>query len=150
MASQSSNTNPFANASAPDASKDKYNIMQEIDNIRNEIDDLLKNAPKDDPDFKKNVKKLEELKKVLGKKVEPTTSRPDVSSKKDKKKTPETQQTASNSNEHQEPAVTHHHHRHEHHHEPQPLVNMNLDETLLYGIDNLISGYEAIRRLIRK
>lgn len=117
-------------------SKEKSKVLEQIENIRNEIDDLLEKTPKDDPDYKKNIKKLNELKKILGKKGDP-----------DKKNKSKTDLQQSSSQQHLESPSTMNLHEH---HETRDFVNANLDDSLLYGIDNLLSAYEYIRKLIRK
>lgn len=49
------------------------NVLQEIEKLQKEVDDLISKAPEDDPEFKVNLKKLLEIKKVLAKNVKTGT-----------------------------------------------------------------------------
>lgn len=111
------------------------NIMQEIDKINKEIDQLMQSAPKDDPAFKKNINKWVELKKVIAKKTDSQMSSGDVLDRMSLVGKQMDEQKPSNDNRKLP---------------PQNFVNMSLDDSLLYGVDNMIGAIKFVQSLIQK
>lgn len=110
------------------------NVKYEFKKLLNEINGLLEKIDKNDPAHKENAEELTQIKKYLEKTS--TTASGTIllkSSHMDEKKSPE------NTERHNEVRT-----RTGAQTQPQDIVNMNLDDSILQGIDGLISLYKLV------
>ena len=147
--------------SAPSSQTNTVNEMMQ--SLKKSIEHLIENTPNDDPDFKKYSKKLKKLKKQIDKNAHPkpnnSKKRADLKPTKKishskvqpkaKRGLPKTSslslrpaRVTSSTTFAKQSSKTHH--------KPQDLANVNLDDTLLYGIDSMISAALFIRNVFSK
>lgn len=123
------------------------NMHQEIEKLSKQIMELLEKAPKDDPEYKNNAKKLTEIRKVLEKKTELSGNLKSKLFSRKKKVIMaandgtygEVEIEATPSEFLADPIPL-----------PQDLVNMNLDDSILYAVDAFISAYKIVENFFKK
>lgn len=137
-------------AAAPTkASSSDDNVKHEIENLLNQVNKLLEKAPKDDPAFKESVKKLIFIKKTLEEKA----TSPSVANILNKLYFGKKKAGGKSSNEdHHESDDPHfmEHMESRTGEQKQDIINMNLDDSILQGVDGLISFYEYIANIFKK
>lgn len=134
--------NPQPPQNAPIDHSLSCNVMKEIEKLQKEIDDLIAKAPRDDPEYKSSMKKLGEIKKFLAKKAHPSSVTNLLQRMSKQKKrvnvTPSDEneifESRSDVSVDQDDAN-------------QDLTVMHVDDSILYGIECILSAYDFIRQL---
>lgn len=125
-----------------------------------EVENLLAKTPKDDPLYKSSAKKLAEVKHVLEKKndggslwdkIRVKNNGRKIMTQGDDGKEQIIYECLRDHHETQSDTEIIHFDRSNSavHHQPQDLINMNLDDSILYAVDKVISAYEFIVGLFK-
>lgn len=116
-----------------------FNVLKEIEKLLKEVDDLVARVPRDDPRFKSNMKKLSEIKHFLEKKHQQFGSSNTSLFEKLKLKKKKSQVTIGGEEEIvSEPLQR----------PPQDLINVNLDDSVLEILDEILSVYHFVQNIV--
>lgn len=120
-------------------------VLSEIEKITKEINSLLEKAPRDDPAYQTNVKKLVEIKAFLERKMNPD-KRNLIEKVLRRKKKVNLDSTYAEEAESLDLTQSEFLLNQENYLEqPQDLININLDDSILFGIETLICAYQFIK-----
>lgn len=144
-------THPVASLTAnvePVQHSPTCNVLNEIQKVTKDIENLVAAGPSDDPDFKENVRKLNEIKSFLSRKMDPN-HRSILS--KFRRNRGRIQMRTPSGTDLIEATPSELMLDEDHYEDPKPdIVNMNLDDTLLKAFDDVISVYSYVVSCLRK
>lgn len=115
-----------------------FNVLKEIEKLLKEIDDLIARVPSDDPRYKFNMKKLSEIKHFLEKKHQQFGSSNTSLFDKLKLNKKKSQVTIGEEEIASEPLPR----------PPQDLINVNLDDSVLEILDEILSVYHFVQNVL--
>lgn len=122
-------------------------VLTEIQQVLKDIENLLASRPSNDPDYKENVKKLNEIKNFLSKKMDP--NRRGILGKFRRNRGRIQLRTPSGTDL-IEATPSELMMDEEFYEDPKPdIVNMNLDDSILKGVDDLISAYVSFTEFMK-
>lgn len=124
-------------------------VLSEIEKVKKEINDILEKAPKDDPAYTANVKKLVEIKAYLERKTD--SGRPNWINKiRRRKRNVNFSSSYAEEDKLMDPTTSSEFsfEEFEQHEHPQDLANINLDDSILYGIESAICAYHFIKSIV--
>lgn len=125
-----------------------YDVRHEITKLIKQTDELIEKLPTENPDHKIQIKKLKEIKKFLTKKTEPSSS--SFFSRMRSNSQHRMVHYGEDNNSEASPSEILYF---DDHHEPRQeivhdLVNMNLDDSILHAVDDLITIFNFCKDLV--
>lgn len=140
--------NPKNDDQAANNASSSSDVELEIEKLTKQITKLLEKVSKDDPEFKNNSKKLTEIKKYLERK--PDSSGKNLMGKLFLRNKKVTVQATDGTYREIEIEATPSEYLADQPVVPQDLVNMNLDDSILYAIDIIIEAFQTVKRVFKK
>lgn len=122
-------------------------VLTEIQQVLKDIETVVAAGPSNDPDYKENVKKLNDIKNYLSRKMNPNQrgllGRFRRNRGRKQMRTPSgTELIEETPSELMDEYMFYE--------DPKPdIVNMNLDDSILKGVDDLISAYACVSGFIK-